>query len=270
MELVNHDHNVFFDRNVASGYLQVKTDYCWVLGDSYTISAEGLGRMIGLLNDRKPDALIINLHREPVSIGDRNYTDCNILLRELGWYTTMLPSCILSKDFIEMNRLTKYYDSAFIHEGVFYDYLSTLTKIDVLFCSSIYIDVIEQTSKATSSWRKIPFRVFGSGWFVFIMSLPTKYDIGSKLFCISQHDKKKKLFSFHKILFLRMIGCMRFEDYKEAKPIMKFVTRTPLIFFDIISFIPSMPKTSKSFIEFLFRHHIIKKKWVEMVNYTSY
>ena len=270
MEVVSHKHNVFFDRNVASGYLRVQTEYCWVLGDSYSISEETLRNVLMYLREKKPDALIVNWKRDPVRKPDTVYNDSTILLRELGWYTTMLPSCVISKKFIEKRRLERYFDSAFIHEGVFFDYLSTLSQINVHFISSLFVEAIDDVSRATSSWRKIPFKVFGEGWFAFIMSLPYNYSVNSKLYCISQHDKMKKVFSFHKILFLRFIGCLNFKDFKEAKPIMRHITSTPILIFELISIIPPMPKLSKMIIVFLHKHHIIKKKWVEMVNSTNY
>lgn len=245
LTIVTHKSNVQFDRNVASGYERVATDYCWVLGDSYYIGESDFLSLINILENKKPQAVIINDASNALSSEERIYTDCNILLHDLGWYTTLLCSCIIAKDFLKSHIIERYYDTYFEHEGVFYEYLSYQTEIYVLVSPSIHVSVIKIGDRMQYSWRKTPFGVFGKGWFSFIMSLPYKYTLDNKLYCIKQHDRKRHIFAPLTMLNLKMSGYCTFEDYKDARPVLKYVLNTPLLFFDIIRYIPKLPIIQK-------------------------
>lgn len=240
MRVVNHETNVFYDRNVASGYFEVKTDYCWVLGDSYTIDSNSFSNLLRILEEKKPQALIIGNFCNK-GIEDNVYTDANLLLHDMGWYTTKLCSCIISSHFIDQERCKRYYDSDFIHEGVFYDYLANFENINVIATSSINVRSINVGNKRSGGWKKIPFLIFGKHWFSFVMSLPVKYSLENKLHCIKMHDKIQSVFSPCWIFICKITGFCSFNDYKESRPILKYVLSHPLFIYDLISFFPAIP-----------------------------
>lgn len=244
MRIVNHQENVFYDRNVASGYLQVTTDYCWLLGDSYSIGPSDFKIIIDTLYENRPSALIINDSIDSLHSPAKVYTDANCLLKELGWYTTMLSSCIISKDFIKRERCERYYDSGFIHEGVFFDYLATIESINVQTLPSVHLSHITsgKTGKAATGWMRTPFVVFGKRWFSFVMSLPYKYSIENKLYCIRQHDVHQNVFSPWILFKNKLSGYTTFIDYKESRPFLGYVYDYPRLITDIISIFPSMPR----------------------------
>lgn len=241
VRVVRHPQNVFYDRNVASGYQLVETAYCWVLGDSNTIEAEDMQIMIDMLQTRKPQALIINDSWDSVNGFREVYTDANLLLKELGWYTTLLCSCIIGKEFLVKERYERYFDSGFIHEGVFYDYLAFAEKVAVHLVQPVHIKPI-LVDKSGTSWRKVPFRVFGKQWFAFVMSLPYMYSLENKLYCIKQHDGYRHIFSPRLLLRDKWRGYASFSDYRDARPILKYVCRYPLFITDLISMIPALGK----------------------------
>ena len=237
--VVNHKENIFYDRNVASGYMLVETDYCWVLGDSNIIEIQDMKKVMAMLEYQKPQALIINDSWDSIKNMDCVYTDANSLLHDLGWYTTLLCSCIIHKDFLSKERCERYYDSGFIHEGVFYDYLAFLEKVKVYLLPSVHIKPILM-DKSGTSWRKTPFLVFGKKWYAFIMSLPYKYSLENKLYCIKQHEAHRHIFSPRLLLKNKWFGYTSFSDYDNARFVLKYVFRYPLFITDIISKIPSL------------------------------
>lgn len=244
MRVVNHKENVFYDRNVASGYLQVKTDYCWLLGDSYTIDIISLKEIYETLLKKRPSAVVVNDSVDSLGGVYKEYTDANDVLRELGWYTTMLSSCIMRRDFISKDRCERYYDSGFIHEGVFYDYLASVESLIVLTLPKVQLShlSIGKEEKAATGWMRTPFVVFGKRWYSFVMSLPYHYSIENKLHCIKAHDRHQHVFSPWVLFKNKLSGYTTFVDYKEARPFLKYIYDYPLLITDLISLVPSMPR----------------------------
>ena len=240
MQIISHDKNVLFDRNVTSGYLKVDTPYCWVLGDANTVDVNNFEKIVKALR-KSPQAVIINDPKKSVMIEDTIFTNPKTLFRELGWYTTLLCSCIINKDFITEDRCARYFDTGFVHMGVFYDYLANFEEINVHLLSSITVTSIQLGDKSSNSWKRIPFEVFGKRWFSFVMSLPYSYGIDDKFYCIRQHDKNQHVFAPWSLLVYKITGYCSFEDYHDARHILRFIYRYPLIITDIISILPSFP-----------------------------
>ena len=142
----------------------------------------------------KPLAIIINDSVGNAGEKDVVYSDCNILFRELGWYTTLVCSCIINRDFISTERCKRYLDTNFLHEGIFYDYLAFQETINVHLLSSIHITNLPRF-KSGMSWRVTPFLVFGKCWFSFVMSLPYIYTLDNKLHCIKEHNNHQHIFN---------------------------------------------------------------------------
>ena len=59
VRIIDHPENIKFDRNVASGYLNFDTDFCFCLGDTKTLSFESLMRIIKTINEEDIDAIVI-------------------------------------------------------------------------------------------------------------------------------------------------------------------------------------------------------------------
>lgn len=240
--VINHSTNLLYDRNFASGYRCVETQYCWLLGDSYYIDIENYRKVIYILNTQKPQALIINDSDKSLKQDNHIYTNCNDLLHDVGWYTTLLSSCIIKKEFLSEERFNRYYDTFFLHEGVFFDYLSTCDVINVYMVSSIHMNEIKSENKYTSGWRKTPFLVFGKCWYSFIMSLPYKYKVENKLFCIKEHNKRRFILNPRTILKNKMLGVFQYEDYPDARSYLKYVVDEPIIIYDLIYHFPPVPR----------------------------
>ena len=233
-KLVSQVENVGYDRNVASGYSVVETDYCMLLGDSSTISEKNLSKIIEYLELNKPTAIIHNGFGR-LNMKDRIYTNVEEIVRDIGWYLTLLSSCVISRDFLSNERICRYFDTGFVHLGVFLDYLSTQDVFEVHYISSVQLEKLSGDKRSTD-WSKTPFLVFGKRWFMFIFMLPLKISLESKLKCLKDHDAYTNIFSPVRLLARKMEGYVSFEDYKESRPFMPFVTRYPIIIFDFICY----------------------------------
>lgn len=241
LQVIHQDKNVFYDRNVTSGYMNVQTPYCWVIGDSRTIEAECLSEMIETLRKSEPDALIINDESRNLGQKPIQYNDCREFLREWGWYTTLLCSAVIKASYLNYERCQRFFDTHFEHFGVLFDLLAVPETVNIMLAPCIHITAITVGNKSSNTWGRTPFIYFVNRWFSVVMQLPNKYTLEDKLYCLKQHDRHQKLFSPVNLIKGRLSG-MTFEDYPGGRSLMKFVIDYPVIVVDFIRCIPTMPK----------------------------
>lgn len=238
--IIDHPENIKFDRNVASGYMNFDTDFVFCLGDSKTLSYESLKKMIKTINEGDIDALVIKA-APTISYPEKYYTEINDLLSELGWILTNISSCVIPKNFICLERCERYYDSQFIHYGVFVDALCAQERIRVKYDPTIEKEMISfQDEKQPHGWSSNVVNIWGGIWFAFIMSLPWKVRLDTKYKVISVVNRNDKYLAPKKFILAKINGDKNFiNDYKRNRRIMPFVSTTPLLVYDIISLFPS-------------------------------
>jgi glycosyltransferase involved in cell wall biosynthesis len=242
VRIINHPENIKFDRNVASGYLNFDTDFCFCLGDSKTLNFESIEKIIKIINDEDIDAIIINVHSKmPSKV--KYYTDVNTLISEIGWNLTNVSSCVISKKFITIERCERYYDSLFIHFGVFIDALCAFKNtLNVKYSPDIVKEMISfPDEKQPHGWSSNLINVWVLYWFSFIMSLPWKVTLNTKRKVLYDINKNENYLSPKKFLLARINRDKVFIDnYKRNRRLMPFVSTTPLFVYDFISKAPNM------------------------------
>lgn len=241
LNIINHLENIKYDRNVASGYLNFDTDFCFCLGDTKTLSFESLEKIIKTINEEDIDALVINtkLHIEfPL----KYYSEINNLMSDLGVFLTNISSCVIPKSFITKERCERFYDSQFIHYGVFIDALCKKEIINVKFDPTIEKQLIRIPDvKHPHGWTSRTCSIWGKTWIAFVMSLPNKILVDTKWVVIQNLNKQSKDVSPKKFIFAKINQDESFfDDYKRNKHFIKLISTTPIIVYDIISMIPSI------------------------------
>lgn len=239
--------NVGYDRNVAKCYSLVTTKYMWLLGDSSIINAEKFPYIIEQLKTNDYDAIIFNGHDTVKNIPSCIYTDISKLLSDLGWHMTLLSTSILKKDFIENINIQRFYDTYFIHLGVFFEHIVTIENPKINWISENFLDIFQipglnlaELKSAGSNWRVHSFEVFGKGWFSIIMSLPNQISVEAKLKCIKNHDKYSHLFSPLNLFRRRKEGILSIKDYKSNKEFYHLITTTPKWILYLILYMPQI------------------------------
>lgn len=242
VRIINHPENIKFDRNVASGYLNFNTDYCFCLGDSKILSYESLEKIIITINEEDVDALIINVSKQMPTVC-KYYNNVNNLMDEMGWSITNVSSCVIPKHFISVERCERYYDSLFIHFGVFIDALCALNNgFKVKYDPSIVKEMIHFTDEPQPhGWYSNVYHVWAKVWFSFIMSLPWEVTLDTKFKVIHDLNKHCGYLSFKKFILAKMNRDNKFlSDYNKDRILMPFVSTTPLWVYDVIVSIPSI------------------------------
>ena len=241
VRIISHPENIKYDRNVASGYLNFDTDFCFCLGDTKSLSYDSLSKMLATINDEDIDALIIkttSIINKPVTY----YTDINDLLFEIGWPLTNISSCVIPKRFITENRCVRYYDSLFIHFGDVIDALSMQNDIKVKYDPTIEKEIVKVADEQQPhGWISNACNVWGRYWVAFVLSLPWRVTLETKFKVIQDANKYYKFLSPGKFVYAKInFDEQFFKGYKENRHFMPFVSSCPLFIYDIISFVPSI------------------------------
>lgn len=241
---IRQAENIGYAKNVTAGYMAVETDYCWVLGDSYSFSEGTLKLIYQELESQHPNAIIVNSKRNFLAGKEQAYSQVDDLLSTIGWSLTLLCSCIISKDFIRQEAIKRYTDTRFLHFGIFIDYLCFCDTFKVLCIKDAKVRNIslgvKKSPKGRLSWQHAPFKVFGEGWFMFVMSLPNTISLSTKLKCISDHDMNTNFFHPLRIIIWRLEGYISYSDYFECRKYMRWITQHPVWIYDLIYLCPPL------------------------------
>ena len=240
IRIINHPENIKYDRNVASGYLNFDTDFCFCLGDSKTLSFESLSKIITTINNEDIDALVINTFSHEAQT-DKYFDDVNNLISELSVTLANISACVISKKFIEKERCERYYDSQFIHYGVFIDALCAQKEIYVKYDPSIKSSLISfPDEKQPHGWSSKVCSIWGKTWIAFIMSLPRNINLDTKWDVVRNIGKRRHIIGIHHFVFAKINRDNNFiKDYKENRLYMPLISTIPIFVYDILSFIPS-------------------------------
>lgn len=187
------------DRNFERALKAAKTPYVWLLGDTYTISPEGILRVLRLLKEREEtplDAMLVNANGRVQDIEANTYSSPKSLLLDLGWHATLLSSLIYSRSLIHHADFERYYDTNFIQTGILFEALARKEVIHVAWVPSVSIENIVLEGIPKRSWEHESITIWLQRWPAFVLSLPPIYPLEEKLRVIKAHNEKTNVFGF--------------------------------------------------------------------------
>ena len=232
------------DFNEAKALKMSRSRYAWLLGDKYRIVKGSIDIVMSRLHDLGPDLMIVNtgdkadnlekLVNQSVKDVKRNrvYRERNVLLKELGWHSTLISSLIFGSKIIRKGNFRKYIGTNFIHFGVIFDYLSR-REFKVYWYSSPIV-----YSAGWVKWLSAAFEIFAKKFFILVMSLPSSYTKEAKLKCLKDHGVKSTLFTFKVLIKFRGLGYYDLAKYMKYHEYLPYVSNVPLFIFYLISIAP--------------------------------
>lgn len=232
--------NVGYDRNVANCYENSKSEYVWILGDSNEISKDDFNYILEILEKRSYHGIIVNSENRIKNVPSKVFNDSSILLSEIGWHMTLLSSIIMPRKYVSTSNLERYFDTDFIHFGVFFENIVKYKKISVLWVAENIVSStkIKANHKIIKKNNWNIFNVFGTQWFTIVMSLPNQIDLNSKLKCIKDHDYYTHIFQIRHLVFLRATNQIKKSDFEKAKKILPYVVNSSICKINFIFHIP--------------------------------
>lgn len=234
------DKNQGMDGNFIAAYTACETEYCWLLGDHRYVEFDELGRIISLLEAHQYDALVLKCHPKNL-IPEKEYSDINQLLVDLGYNITNNASCVIPKKFVSEWAYKRFYGTTFLHMGIFVENLCQMHDFKILFISDILVrDIDLDVSFVQTGWYGHPFLNFGKLWFEFVMSLPNVIKVENKFDVLLSHNRMTGIFNINDVLANRYrFGNEYVDSYKENRQYIQYVSDTPRWRYDVyILFFP--------------------------------
>jgi Glycosyltransferases involved in cell wall biogenesis len=240
--VITHPKNIEFDRNVASLFAEVDTEYCWLLGDCDTISVQNYSKIEQHLKDGY-DAVVINTDEGLFDKQKTIYTNITDFLNDQGWHVTKLSACIIKSKMLGSVFIRRYYDSHFVHWGNLMESLCQMESFRVLFDPTIPLAYLVDDGNYRWSqkgvWRQVPFYIWGRCWYQTVQSLPFKIPHELKMKVIKDHERKYHWFSVKNLIKNKIkFGKPYIENYKENRQYVKLATVSSPILSDMVMYLP--------------------------------
>jgi abequosyltransferase len=210
-----NEENIGPDKNFEIALKLPKTNYVWLLGDTYKISDSGLSYFLGVLNtDVYYDALVLNL-ADKMHCPTKDYSDENDLLKDLSGVMSCLSCLIYSKRLIDCENFTRYYNTYFMQTGVIFEYLAN-KKFLVHWVQKESVRGLQNNLIHKKGWyhTDIVFFIAGETWINFIFSLPPIYTLTSKLHAAKNFGKASGLFTYRGLTILRAKNLLNIKTLK--------------------------------------------------------
>ena len=232
---VNYGAEINFEKGLKSA----KTEYIWLLGDSYRIPDKGIDYILNLISvsQVKYDAIVFNIN-DDITIPNQDFTECNKLLMSLGSIMTCLSSLVFSKRLINNADFARYRNTYFPQTGIIFEAI-----VKDAFCihwiSSMAVSVIK-TSIERDRWSStsVVFEVVCERWVNFIYSLPSCYNLAAKLKCIKNLGVVSGIFSIGHLIKLRAANILNLNIYKKYSYYWPLIVRYPKFIVMILSVMP--------------------------------
>jgi abequosyltransferase len=211
--LNNKPENVGADENIESALRFSKSDYVWLIGDTYKISAESLARIISHVDASEPnDFIVVNAKYRVKDVPPKIYISPSELMADLGWHMTCMATLIYKRSNIERLSLEKYRKSNFLQTAIIFEYVAK-NNFRVSWLPDISVDNINMGHLRKISWEDRLFDVWMVSWPEFIYSLPASYGCDVKRSCALDHGVKAKIFDMLGFLRMRRTGQYGIVEY---------------------------------------------------------
>lgn len=207
LEYARNAENLGPDGNFEAVLRQTRSQYVWLIGDTYEIQPEALRRVLAAVKGGEAyDAIVLDVEQRAADIPDHTYTDRDRLLTELGWHMTCMAALILSHELVAAGAFWRYRETSFIHVGIVFDHIARVAP-RVLWLSGLGTGRLPFPGhKKVSVWEQHTLEVWVDRWVGFVLSLPATYTVEAKLACALAHARRTAIFSFANLVKLRANG----------------------------------------------------------------
>lgn len=211
IQYYKQDSNIT-DHNIPFVLRQVQTKYAWLMADKHTIKADGIGRILEIIERDDYDLIVTNDCMRVKGIATRVYTDPTALLEDLGWHMTDIAALIFSKKLIEEIPFERFAGTNFMHTAGIFEAIARRPCRVLWLNENLYEPFTHSTA---SSWRSQTLEVWMASWTAAIMSLPpSHYPFDSKVMCLRKHNSLTGLLSFESMVAYKLNGLYTLEKYK--------------------------------------------------------
>ncbi len=235
-----HETNIGAVLNVEFALKYPKTEFVWLLGDTYEIPENGVDSVLDCIHNsnKKQDAIVCNLENK-LNIATKSYEDANSLLYDLGALMTCIAVLILSKSLIEQGAFERFRVTFFPHAGIIFEEIAK-RDFSIYWLCELSIKGLHRHDLQKTNWSHThqAFAIGCEDWSNFVMSLPPSYSIENKMKCIMDFGKISGLFGIKNLIMLRINGIFTYKTFVHYKHLFGLSIEYPLPFLAILSVTP--------------------------------
>jgi len=231
--------NIGPDKNFGRALKYPKTEYIWLLGDTYQIPKAGFEYVLDLISKsyKKYDAIVVNVANRVSGIPEQDYYDQNQLLSDLGWHMTCLSSLIYSFRLVSSADFKRFYNTNFIQLGIIFEYIAGKDFL-IHWIDSVSVQNISIPGVLKKNWINETFEIWTKRWSNIIFSLPPSYLPEVKLKCIKDHGRKSGIFKVKNLLVLRALNILSYKTYKQYSHLFPLTIECPKLIILLITLFP--------------------------------
>ena len=212
IQYTQNDENVGPDKNFELALKDARTEYVWLLGDTYLINEEQINLILERAALNAPDFFVFNTIGRVKDVQSATYSDCNRVLSEIGWHMTCMAALIYKKEHLSKLCFARYDNSNFLQLGIILEYIA-YNPFRLMWVADQSVEGLMIPGVEKVSWLQQALYIWVERWTNFICSLPVVYQMESKLKAIRDHGEKSGLFTLKGLLSLRSKDILTLQSY---------------------------------------------------------
>ena len=237
---IKNNPSLLHDRNIISSLQKPKTQYVWLLGDSFQVHKKNFEKILLAILNHKPDLLSVNAFGRSLSVPSDNIFDSDKVILSLGWHLTLTGATIYSRKSI--NQIEKIDFSKIKNFPQFYLIFIFLRnkKNNILWINEKII--YNHINKKESYWLKSAFSVFIDDWNLVLNELNKFYPKNILNDVYASHNQNTKLFKTKNLIKLRILGIYNIDILKKYKDVLLKDSKLLFILLYLIARFPIFKK----------------------------
>lgn len=238
IQYTRNDANVGPDKNFELALKDARTEYVWLLGDTYLINEEQIKFILERSALNAPDFFVFNTIGRVKDVPSATYSDCNRVLSEIGWHMTCMAALVYKKEHLSKLCFARYDNSNFLQLGIILEYIA-FNPFRLMWVADLSVEGLVIPGVEKVSWLSQALYIWIERWTNFVCSLPVVYRMDSKLKAIGDHGKKSGLFTVKGLLILRAKNILKINGYLKNRRLFFGAVRVNFIMVFGILIIPS-------------------------------
>lgn len=237
IQYTRNDSNVGPDKNFELALKDARTEYVWLLGDTYLVSESQIQLILEQASNNSPDFFVFNAAGRVTDVPAGCYNDCNQVLSDIGWHMTCMAALVYKTAHLSKLCFTRYDNSNFLQLGIILEYIA-YNPFRLMWVPDQSVEALVIPGVEKVSWLKQALYIWVERWTNFICSLPVVYKMESKLKAIKDHGKKSGLFTLKGLLSLRSKDILTLQNYWQHRRLLFWAVPVSIVLVTCVLLVP--------------------------------
>lgn len=238
VQYAQNETNVGPDKNFELALKDARTDYVWLLGDTYLVSEAQILHILEQASTNPPDFFVFNAAERVKDVPSGCYSDCNRVLSEIGWHMTCMAALVYKTTHLSKLCFSRYDNSNFLQLGIILEYIA-YNPFRLMWVADQSVEGLVIPGVEKVSWLKQALYIWIERWANFVCSLPVVYQMESKLKAIRDHGEKSGLFTLKGLLSLRSKNILTLQSYLLHRRLFFWAVPVPSVLVAAVLLVPS-------------------------------